>query len=136
MHFQRFNRPKTMCHVFLASILIYFSVTQSDYQVAAVQTADSPEFMLRLNFELALIKRHKVCAVEGYVIHDFHMKLPEPKAREIDRSPAELSAVQTCAANVNCTRMYALARAVALMSNNMRQVVVNLLNGRDVQITD
>jgi hypothetical protein len=128
MHFQRFNQPKTMCHVFLASILIYFSLTQSGYQVAAVQTSHSPEFMLRLNSGLALIKRHKVCAVEGYVIHNFHMKLPEPKAREIDRSPAELSATQTCAAIVNCTRMYALARVVASMSNNMRQVVVNLLN--------
>jgi hypothetical protein len=128
MHFQRFNRPKTMSHVFLASILIYFSVSQSGYQVAAVQTADSPEFMLRLNFGLALMKRHKVCAVEGYVIHNYHMRLPEPRPREIDKSPAELSAAQTCAANVNCTRMYALARAVASMSNNMRQVVVNLLN--------
>jgi hypothetical protein len=106
MHFQRFSRPKTMCHILTASIIIFFSLTQSGYQVAAVQTADSPEFMLRLNIGLALIKRHKVCAVEGYVIHSFHMKLTEPKAGEIDRSPG----------------------AVASMSNSMRQVVVNLLN--------
>jgi hypothetical protein len=69
-----------------------------------------------------------VCAVEGYVNHNLYIKLPEPEAREIDRSPAELSTAQTCASNINCTRMYALARVVASISNNMRQVVINLLN--------
>jgi hypothetical protein len=98
--------------------MICLSLKPTCYQVTAAQSADAPEFMLRLNFGLALIKRHKVCAVEGFVVHNFHLKLPELRARETDRSPIRRNLTSTCAADANCMRMYALARSVASMSNS------------------
>jgi hypothetical protein len=94
--------------------------------VTAVQTADVSEFMLRLNFGLAMIKRHKVRAVEGYVIHNFHMTLPE--VPEADPVINRRNATSSCGANIECSRMYAFGKSVAFMSKSMRQVVVNLLN--------
>jgi hypothetical protein len=83
---------------------IYTSLRQTGY-VTAVQTADASEFMLRLNFGLAMIKRHKMCAVEDYVVHNFRTTLPE--APEADPIINRLNATSTCGTNMECTRMYA-----------------------------
>jgi hypothetical protein len=134
-HYQRADRQLVSTLKLIATaMMICLSLKQTGYQVTAVQSADVPEFMLRLNFGLALIKRHKVCAVEGFVVHNFHLKLPELRAREIDRSPIRRNLTSTCAADANCMRMYALARSVASMSNSMRQVVINLLNKTETLI--
>jgi hypothetical protein len=109
----------------ITALVIYTSLMQTGY-VTAVQTDDVSEFMLRLNFGLAMIKRHKVCAVEGYVVHNFHMTLPE--VPEADPVINRCNATSSCDANIECSRMYAFGKSVAFMSKSMRQVVVNLLN--------
>jgi hypothetical protein len=110
-HYQRADRQLVGTLKLIAmAIMIYLSLKQTGYQVTAVQSADVPESMLRLNFGLALIKRHKVCAVEGFVVRNFHLKLPELRAREIDRSPIRRNLTSTCAADANCMHVYALAR--------------------------
>jgi hypothetical protein len=134
-HYQRADRQLVSTLKLIATaLMICLSLKQTCYQVTAAQSADVPEFMLRLNFGLALIKRHKVCAVEGFVVHNFHLKLPELRATETDRFPTRRNLTSTCAAEVNCMRMYALARSVASMSNSMRQVVINLLNKTETLI--
>jgi hypothetical protein len=76
--------------------------------VTAVQTADVSEFMLRLNFGLAMIKRHKVCAVEGYVVHNFHMTYLKSRKQiqsSIDVTQqarvAQISNAHACTRSVN-----------------------------------
>jgi hypothetical protein len=63
-HYQRADRHLVSTLKLIATaMMICLSLKQTDYQVTAAQSADVPEFMLRLNFGLDLIKRHKICAV-------------------------------------------------------------------------
>jgi hypothetical protein len=79
-------------------------------QAAALQSADNQDFMLRLNFGAAMIKRHRVCAVEGLISHSYHFKLPEARSRETERGYLRRNITLTCTADMNCALAFTCAR--------------------------
>jgi hypothetical protein len=113
----------------VAILAIYLIISGGIRQQAvSLQSADNPDFMLRLNFGAAKIKRHRVCAVEGLISHSYHFKLPEARRRETERGYLRRNITLTCAADMNCTRLHSLARAIASMTDNMRQATITLIN--------
>ena len=90
-------------------------------RLPGLSESTNDEFVSRLNYGVLALKTKRVCVVEGYVTHIFHIELPQ-------REPVKIDSSNVTECSGRCAKMNVLNVGVDEMTQSMRRAVVQLID--------
>jgi hypothetical protein len=89
------------------------------------ETTES-EYIARLNYGFLALKNKRVCAVDGYVSHTFHVVLPV--SVEVEAPPQNVSRCNSEHSRELCLKLGRVVNSISLLTVSMRRTVKELLD--------